>query len=553
MTILIANIGTSDLAIKVDEIYLPIEFTADTNLDKSGVSLEWLEKWNKRREIVTQAVASQNFRGITEAISDDYDRWVKCLSPVRLGDIVATAIESFEVNTIYFFLTDQNPPHEKDTVYLFNILQRWFQEKYPGLHVDGINVAEKVDVRREDQLSDFYYAFFQEHLQSDQTLLVSDKGGTPQMGTALRMQAIASGIQRVLFVTPELNLGNILQGKPSSCQYASHWRYLKLQKYQTIQQLLSRWDFEGGHKLLEDWQETLEFLGKYPIADLSQAQASKQNIETALIGLKIALATWNLDLKGAQNLSNSTLNDEWIQSATNPKDYDSPLNLYTKCCLYWQLGQAANLLFYLGVFYEETLHKIFIALGDNDLFIDEHKPKWHLRVENLRQQSQLWDEFARRESRITKFKQEYYRFDGRFTKRNFAEALFTCKAPEKESNWTAILSALKKLDYWFDKRNEVTHGGQGLSIDRLEEILKEDRQKNEPLAGGACKGEDILLTIANIYRNLEQIVGTSRTSTYVQTQRYYIYSDAVDWVNKILNRDIISGNSIGRVSASGHD
>ncbi|MGA7953691.1 MAG: hypothetical protein WCA07_09235 [Gloeobacterales cyanobacterium] len=80
------------------------------------------------------------------------------------------------------------------------------------------------------------------------------------MQTALQIQSISSEIRKQLFLDPQLDIKKILLGKPSACNFTSYWQHRRGQKYQTVKQLLERWDFAGAHTVLELWQEDLKWL-----------------------------------------------------------------------------------------------------------------------------------------------------------------------------------------------------------------------------------------------------------------------------------------------------
>jgi len=167
MTILIANIGTSDLAVKIDDYYLPVRFDrSEPNLDQSNLTEDEKIIW-----------------------SNDW----------RQDDIINKLCPEIGI------------------------------EIYP-------DVTTKLSFR---ELTEKLLAVY----EKDEAILVSIKGGTPQMQTALRLQAVASTISKQLFIDPQLSVKNILHGQPSPCQLTAYWKYMRNQNYKTVETLLERWDF----------------------------------------------------------------------------------------------------------------------------------------------------------------------------------------------------------------------------------------------------------------------------------------------------------------------
>lgn len=88
-------------------------------------------------------------------------------------------------------------------------------------------------------------------LEEKELMLISVKGGTNQMKTALQLQGISvSAFKRLLFINPLLSIPSVFAGQPSSCELESYWRYMRTHKYQTIRLLLERWDFDGAIQIL---------------------------------------------------------------------------------------------------------------------------------------------------------------------------------------------------------------------------------------------------------------------------------------------------------------
>ncbi|MHC5729792.1 MAG: hypothetical protein ACYTXY_37870, partial [Nostoc sp.] len=153
MAILIANLGTSDIAIKLDgfNYYLPIFERVEPNEDLSGLNSEELHLWKKRNnyaellcdELNVKYTKQESSRGIEidflftefsqnllKAYLLEPDVWHNRIRPVRIGGVILDAINKFNLQEIHLFITNQNPQHKLDTIYLFDILNCWFKQEY---------------------------------------------------------------------------------------------------------------------------------------------------------------------------------------------------------------------------------------------------------------------------------------------------------------------------------------------------------------------------------------------------------------------------------------
>lgn len=240
MTILIANIGTSDLAVKIDDYYLPIGF--DRSEPNHDVALAELsenekEKWNNRQKLIATNLCEElkvnyhpqnyrfSFRELTAKIFDAYQQspetWHQRLSPGRIWGVIKTALDN-NVTKIYIFVTNQpveltnplnqivkNPGYDTDSIHLFKILQSWIKnEIVKQVPLIDYTIPEKIPAIDQDGLLGEYYKFFNQ-FKEDEKILVSVKGGTPQMQTALRVQAMSSDILTQIYLEPDLSIKNI--------------------------------------------------------------------------------------------------------------------------------------------------------------------------------------------------------------------------------------------------------------------------------------------------------------------------------------------------------
>ena len=296
MATLIANLGTSDLAIKIDDYYIPIGFERDEpNIDISDLDPDEETIWDKKsrqikiiklcRELGVK-VDSKNrfaFRELTEKILEQYQNeetethWHIRINPDRIFGTIINSCEKFHINTIYFFVTDQpekipdpktgeeidNKGCLKDTIYLFSILEKWLKFELSDFDIDVIAqvIPKTISAVDQDTLLNYYYQFFLDcsEIQRNEEIIVSIKGGTPQMQSALRIQSLAFSA-KILFIEPKLSVKRILHGQPSECQLTSYWRYQRNQIYQDVKTILeTSWDFIGAIGILKEWQYLLGF------------------------------------------------------------------------------------------------------------------------------------------------------------------------------------------------------------------------------------------------------------------------------------------------------
>lgn len=319
MAILIANIGTSDLAVKPRGIdyYLPIGFDRnEPNVDLQGLTSDELELWNNRDQYIElicdelgeeitkidqrgKQILQFSFRGLTEKIfnvySTDPDGWHSRICPGRIGGVLQEARENYGVTDVYFWITNQKPEQHGDSIFLFQILDLWLQRQRQNwnliLHPFYLNPLKPAN--DQDKMLEEYNKRLSE-LSADSEILISIKGGTPQMITALKVQTISASFRRHLFLEPRLNIKKLLAGEFSDCTVASYWQSRRLQKYQVINLLLKRWDFDGASQVLEDWQETIQYLIAKGVTEDNIAEY-QDRIDSAKSALQIAVGYLNLD------------------------------------------------------------------------------------------------------------------------------------------------------------------------------------------------------------------------------------------------------------------
>ncbi|NET45368.1 hypothetical protein [Okeania sp. SIO2B3] len=516
MAILIANIGTSDLAVKIEEYYIPVGFDRnEPNIDYSDLTEDEKIMWEQqklRQEYITEylcpelnvAVDSNNpknpfsFLELTEkllnAYQQDEEKWHPRIRPGRISGVIQTAVEKFKVKDIYIFVTKQKDPHPQDSIYLFDILQKWFKKEQNIQLIPEIIPANipAVDL---DNLLDYYYGVFVKYISKDSELFISLKGGTPQMKTAISMQAFASSINKQIFIDPVLSPAKILAGKPSDCLLTSYWRYMRNQKYQDVKILLEeRWDFDGAIQLIEQWQDTLKFLSSH-LDDIKISQINHL-ISQVIRTLKIANYCFNLDWKTAQSIVNKNSAKISGKISNQFQPYSLLLNLYTLCHIYYELNQMANFLVGVSSFYEKVLEIIAKNLGK---------------------------------------KQDYPERGNRYEKLYFLDERISKNSRQYES-WLIIKKCLNSLNFWCSKRNRFIHHGEGISQELMHELYSQTElfaqrgnQYEREDARNACSPDSILDVMTEILETDFNLL-PNQYQRYVGTKSdYYIYSAVRKW------------------------
>ena len=532
MAILIANIGTSDIAVKIEEIerYIPVGFDRnEPNIDYSDLTEKDKSTWEQEldksfiREYLSLelGIDRYSFRELTKRILEEYnkdqEKWHHRISLDRFKGVIDRAKSSFKIEKVYLFVTNQleyipdpktgkpkfNKGYPTDTIHLYEIFQKWFKHEMPNLTLEKKEIPQNILPIQQDKLFGYYYQFFRENTKSNSIILVSIKGGTPQMQSALRLQAIASSAKKQLFVEPILSVKRILYGEPSECNFTSYWQYMRSQKYEDVKTILENsWDFYGAIQLLEQWKDALNFFNSN-IKDVKISDLEKL-IDQVINALKIANYCFNLDWETAKKdiLDNNSTKIS-LNIINQVKDnYNSLLNLYTQCRIYEKLNQMSNLLVGVTSFYEIVLEKIADKLGKNN------------------------DEYPEKKARHKKLE---------FVKNEIK------KHPNKYKYWTAVENNLKSLNYWCDKRNKFIHNGKGISKESMEKLYSQrnsyyyrEYYERED-AQNACGHDKILDVMTDIIKSDLEFISLEQKSKFVgQDKPYYIYSEVRDWVIKKL-------------------
>jgi hypothetical protein len=562
MSILIANLGTSDLAVKVGNSYFPVGFDRqEPNMIEPKQDTSEFIEWNERNDKIHQF--SQNslniklsgnrilFREFTERLSNLYqeepDAWHEQIRPGRIWGVVESALKLKDKNglqKICFFSTDQ-PEQEKigrltDTIYLFDILKGWFYRQYPEQLGDGLNKIKIVNKSinfsaiDQDKLFDFYYQFLAP-FDKNATLLISVKGGTPQMQTALRIQSMSSDFRRQIYLEPKLVVTNILKGNYSECIRISYWQYQRVQKYQMILALLEHWDFNGAVLVLQDWSRNLQSLIDRHVEDSdNKLRKSADCTKYTVLVLEIAIALFNLDIKSAQNklkeLKRFPEPDRlrFLKVFIEEK-YDVSHNLYGQCKVYFETGQISNFLARLASFHEFTQIRMIQKLDQNKYFI-ESNDGYFLKTKLLQNNNKsLWNFFWEDYKLIYKPNEcsippahEDLRMGNRLIRKIYLHALvlsLDCNLSKPDHSFWS------KLDFWYSKRNTLVHSSKGINKDRVNDVWKNRELKKY---NDACEYNSILDIMNEILITLGE----------ADTEHHDLYISIRDAVIIQLNDDL---------------
>ena len=516
MSILVANIGTSDITVKVGDYYLPIGFDRqEPNLQEPDKNTPEGDLWHSRRDRLSKLFEAElglhskaKFREVSAALLSAYktapNSWHHRIAIGRIRGVIQTALSAGEPVLAYLVVTDQ-PKTERygyptDTVHAFDLIQAWlsrqnaalFSGEYPQLALQRSSIEfSAID---EDKLHEYYYALFGQ-IDPQNLVYLSVKGGTHQMQQALKVQALASNTRAQIFLSPKADIPGILAGRPSNCHRVSYWRYQQGQKYQTVRRLLSRWDFDGAAVLLSEWQVTLKALVTDEQPSLEQQQ---RVVASTIAGLQMAVAHLNLDLQAARNLQ------PLVPSLAPLIETFDPLeNLYAQCKIYAELKQISHFLARLGSFYEVTQNQLVEALGGHRYMergdrsypkvsaalVKENAPElWTLIEKNFRYQDE-------------ETLNSYWVLKSRFDKLKYIKGLIKCRYGTLSAENAPSLDYWGKLNFWYGIRNQLVHGSQGINESRLEAVYHQRENKDQM----ACRYREILPTMQAMLIAIQQV------------------------------------------------
>ncbi|MFS8803755.1 hypothetical protein NW813_02480 [Synechococcus sp. R55.6] len=566
MATLIANIGTSDLTVKIQgfEYYIPVGFDRDEP-NEVAEDLTEDEKviWERssREDFVANGLCKElgvevrgqgrnaySFRELTEKLLAAYQRepdfWQERIRPGRIWGVIHTAIEEFSVKKINIFVTNQNPPQHQDTCFLFEIIKRWIERHLQREDILFLKrvIPQNVKPNQQDLVLNEYYRFFVDEIDSNEVVLVSTKGGTPQMQTALRLQSITADIPKLLFLDPVLSKQKVLRGEPSPCTRTSYWQYQRTQKYRVVMQLLERFDFAGACQVLKSWQSILSFQIEQGVVSKSQLHSSRKLVDDAIRGLQVADSLMNLDIEAARaskkemNLDISLDLDTRINQAIG--NHSILLNLYSQCKIYKQNQQISHFLSRMSSLCEEILDEVIEKLGGRQYLKSATVGS---RVE-IREIKRLLpqDQLGLLDS-LDYFKDgEYAKILYRASKLSFLAILLAIRKNVgkngacEDKSLSDLKEKIDSLEFWIRKRNEMIHDSQGFSSNRISELNKEAKQK------GACPYEDILKVLADILISPLLKLPNIDKQRLITDDDLYLYTDLKTWARERLLRDLRS-------------
>lgn len=566
MATLIANIGTSDLTVKIQgfEYYIPVGFDRDEP-NEVAEDLTEDEKviWerNSREDFIANGLCKElgvevrgqgrnaySFRELTEKLLAAYQRepdfWQERIRPGRIWGVIHTAIEEFSVKKINIFVTNQNPPQHQDTCFLFEIIKRWIERHLQREDILFLKrvIPQNVKPNQQDLVLNEYYRFFVDEIDSNEVVLVSTKGGTPQMQTALRLQSITADIPKLLFLDPVLSKQKVLRGEPSPCTRTSYWQYQRTQKYRVVMQLLERFDFAGACQVLKSWQSILSFQIEQGVVSKSQLHSSRKLVDDAIRGLQVADSLMNLDIEAARaskkemNLDISLDLDTRINQAIG--NHSILLNLYSQCKIYKQNQQISHFLSRMSSLCEEILDEVIEKLGGRQYLKSATVGS---RVE-IREIKRLLtqDQLGLLDS-LDYFKDgEYAKILYRASKLSFLAILLAIRKNVgkngacEDKSLSDLKEKIDSLEFWIRKRNEMIHDSQGFSSNRISELNKEAKQK------GACPYENILKVLADILISPLLKLPNIDKQRLITDDDLYLYTDLKTWARERLLRDLRS-------------
>ncbi|NER03946.1 MAG: hypothetical protein F6K17_15650, partial [Okeania sp. SIO3C4] len=526
----------------------PIGFDRnEPNIDYSDLTEEEKSNWEQELKpsfirnflCLELGIDKYSFRELTKRILEEYnkdeEKWHHRISLDRFKGVINRVKSNFSIEKAYLFVTNQPEyiPDPKtgelifnqggyptDTIHLYEIFQKWFKREVSDLKLEKKEIPQNISPIEQDKLFSYYYQFFEESInklfrqntKNDSIIIVSIKGGTPQMQSALRLQAIASLSKKQLFVEPILSVKRILYGEPSECKFTSYWQYMKTQKYEDIKIILDRWDFEGAFQLLNQWKQSLNFLKDNNIDD-AKIKIHNKLIEQVIKALEIANNYWSLDIEKAKDIAkdrSSKIPPEITKQLSLNDDEDLLgdilLNTYTQCRIHYELKQMASFLVGISSFYEIVLQRIVKDRGT------EAKQK------------------------------EFQEKNNRYEKREVIDSLF----PQNSSNnksWQNIRRSLNKLNLWCRRRNQFIHYDNaasnnlgGISEKSLEEFYKNEKNKGSNI----CPLNSILDVMKDILKSDLGLISLEQQNKFVGRDKdYYIYSEVRKWViEQLTKKDI---------------
>lgn len=557
MTILFANLGTSDISVKIDGYYIPFFDRQEPNIVKPELA-ELKKIWDDRSHWISQYCEEElqisanekfNFREVTKRLVEKYDQVSEVIHINRiLGVIQKSAEISKIVNPqqslkIYLFLTNQLPENPLDTLYAYDIVEQYLQkyaEQYLNTHweLSKIIIPPEISVAQfdEDKILNFYLETISKLHDGRELMLLNVKGGTPYMQRALLLQGLAMGLRQQVFIEPQFNVEKVLMGEPSECRLISYWRSQKQRELQTISKLLERWDFDGVRVILGDWRKNLKSLQTIDLPDSDKLSESLSIVDAMERETQMALDCWQLDFGDARikaaGLTNEAKKDQYLGLMGELSDSQlTPnqlllFNLYAQSKISFKCNEIVRFIYGFSTFHEVAQLESIVKLSPVDS-LREGDWGYNLMIEhwsNSQKQS-----LKKKLSNSDKLSQEEIDNFRRFIplKNRIIRSCVIRALTNQENQAVSTIQFFDNLDFWYDKRNKLVHAGDGISQDR---IVKLHLERDEKEYTQACKYENIVLTMEKI---LVRLYGEALFKSK-NLDGYFIYDQARDSINDLM-------------------
>jgi hypothetical protein len=530
MDVLLANIGTSDLAVKIGDYFFPVGFDRkEPNIDFSNLTEEESRAWEDRIDHFGAFLADELgvlskkgnfvFRDLTCKLLEAYRKkpedWHHRIRPGRLWGVLNTP--EFKLEKAVLFFTDQRAipgGHRDETLYLFQIIQEWLSREGCSISIFGEEIPFPLSAVDLDGLFDFYFNFIQGSVPQDSTLIISVKGGTPQMQNALRTQAVLAGPPKSIFLEPLLSIKSVLLGEVSGCRNVSYSLYVRNHKFRDALLLLKgRRDFDGARSILTDWRKEFISFAKDHATDRKEIlEKSDSAVEKAIELLVLANALLDFDYKKVKTMP-AILIDKYVpEYASSIQATDSRckmLNLYSQCRLFWQLDKMAHMLERLSMFFDAALE----CLIENAAYIEKRSSIWVIKHDVLLANIQgraCWKNFVDSQKKNKKREGDCgtWKLKDKPEKLDFIEYVHIPLSTNDNGTMTTILNDLKKIRYYVSLRNALVHKGEGISKDVLKKRLVYDRENKSLLKQAALQASNPKGILSAMRDGLQALLGS---------------------------------------------
>ena len=583
MTILFANLGTSDISVKIDGYYIPCVNRDEPNMvspdPKNVAKVQTWENsptlisdyFEQNFQIISPKQRSENpnkrpkikinFREITKALAGNYDQLANI---IRIDRILGVIKKSAEISKafapdqslkIYLFLTDQSPVDLLDTLYAYSIVEKYLNnlpQDYlvSDWELNKIIIPQDIPVAQqdEDKILNFYLEKVSEFYQKQELVLFSIRGGTPFMQTGLRLTAFAMGLRQQVFIEPQLNAERVLMGEPSECRLISYWRSQKQRELQTIKKLLERWDFDGVRVILGDWRKNLKSLQTIDLPDSDKLSESLGIVDAMERETQMALDCWQLDFGDARSkaagLANEEKRDQYLELIGEPSVSQlTPnqlllFNLYAQSKISFECNEIVRFIYGFSTFHEVSQLESIVKLSPADSLqegdwgynlVFEHwsrSQKENMKKELRKKLEKRLDISEKEaEAEVKKF-HCFIPLKNRIIRSCVIGAL-TNALTNPENKKFSTIEFFNNLDFWYDKRNKLVHAGDGISQERIITLhLERDQEKYKE----ASRYDSIIVKMQKI---LIRLYGESLFKSK-NLDGYFIYDQVRDSINNLM-------------------